>query len=373
MNDIARATDGPAFSALRPAAERLEPSRWAPVQTAKDISDLQGTVKSVSIAGALPGNSITNANGAPQLDGPAIGFSAQDMASTLLALQAKTAQGQASVAQKGIARQQPDADEKLDRAMAKINDWIQKCESATAQGKAAGILKWIQDIAGKTAAGFAEIAHVMTTASTATAAAKLLAVAMVAIASSTVTVASGNNQAATGAGPDRIAEWANPGASNGTGTGKGKVADAAEPSAQPAEMASATVALAATIAIMAASTLLTGGGSVASATQNIILTAAHAGQTAGTAAIPGAEISASNGKATAKPASPAASQADKDQIGAVIAALQQHVQQGSEALSKVLHQVLEATISVHRLIDAAGESRTQLASQLSASGKARPI
>jgi len=379
MNDITRVAGGPA--AFTPAfqsdnlsadvASRMQQARLDPTQSLKELADLAGTLKTLNAQGSTGGNSIANGNGAPQLDGVTVNFSAEDMAATLLVLQGKTQEAQLSTAKEGINTNKKKLEDQNQRATDKINDWIKKCEEASAKEKAGGVLNWFKKIAGAIAAAFAVVAAAIATVATGGAAAPLLALAVLALASSAVDIASEVDKANGGKGFDHVTQWMDPGSI--IGKGMGELAKAFGASDEQAAIVSATFAVVATIAIMAASIALTGGASAVSDVQKMILTAARVGQAvagvvagATTAAKGGVDIAVAHDQRDAT-----LIQADKKKIDAIIAKLQKQMDEDRDEIKKVLDQMMEGMNIVSKMINSAGESRAQISSNLS--GKAQTI
>ena len=378
MNDITRVAGGPAaFTPFQPSdlsaevASRMQQARLDPTQSLKELADLAGTIKTLNPQGSTGGNSIVNGNGAPQLDGVTVNFSAEDMAATLLVLQGKTQEAQLSTAKEGINTNKKKLEDQNQRATDKINDWIKKCEEASAKEKAGGVLNWFKKIAGAIAAAFAVVAAVVATVATGGAAAPLLALAVLALASSAVDIASEVDKANGGKGFDHVTQWMDPGSI--IGKGMGELAKAFGANDEQAAIVSATFAVVATIAIMAASIALTGGASAVSDVQKMILTAARVGQAvagvvagATTAAKGGVDIAVAHDQRDAT-----LIQADKKKIDAILAKLQKQMDEDRDEIKKVLDQMMEGMNIVSKMINSAGESRAQISSNLS--GKAQTI
>lgn len=379
MNDITRVAGGPAgfSSSFQPGdlsadiASRMQRAGIDTTQALKELADIAGTIKALNAPATTGGNSIVNGNGAPQLDGVTVNFSAEDMAAALLVLQGKTQEAQMGTAKEGINTNKKKLEDQNQRATAKINEWIKKCEEASAKEKAGGVLNWFKKIAGAIAAAFAVVAAAIATVATGGAAAPLLALAVLALASSVVDIASEIDKANGGKGFDHVTQWMDPGSL--IGKGMGELAKAFGANEEQAAIVSATFAVVATIAIMAASIALTGGASAASDMQKIILTAARVGQAvagivagASTAAKGGVDIAVAHDQRDAS-----LIQADKKKIDAIIAKLQKQMDEDRDEIKKVLDQMMEGMNIVSKMINSAGESRAQITSNLS--GKAQTI
>ncbi|WP_298208972.1 type III secretion system translocon subunit SctE [Acidovorax sp.] len=380
MNDLNRVSGGPALPLSQPGnlsadvADRLQQARLDPAQTLQEIATLAGTLKTLNAPASSGGNTITNANGAPQLDGVTVNFSAEDMAAMLLVLQSKTQEAQLSTAKEGLNTNKKKLEDQNQRSMDKINDWIKKCEDQSAKEKANSILNWFQKIFTAIAAAFAVVAAAVATVSTGGLAAPLLALAVLSLASSVVSIASEVDKANGGEGFDHVSEWMDPGTLIGKGVGE--LAKAVGADDQTAAILSAVYAVAATIAIMAVSVMLTGGASASSQIgqmQKTILTAARVGQAvagvvggATQVAKGGVDIAIAHDQRDAT-----LIQADKKKIDAIIAKLQKQMEEDREEIKKVLDEMMEGMNIVSKMINSAGESRAQISSNLS--GKTQTI
>lgn len=377
MNDINRVGGGSSFANFVPgnasadAAANLQQSKLDPAQVLQEISNLAATLQASQATGSngvgSGGNSITNANGAPQIDGVSLNFSAEDMAAALVALQSKTQEAQANTAKQGIETSKKKLEDQNQRAMDKIKDWIKKCEEQSAKEKAGGILGWFKRIFTAIAAAFAVVAAAIATAATGGAAAPVLALAVLALASSVVDIASGIDKARGGKGFDHVLQYMDPGSL--IGKGFGELAKACGASDEQAAIVSATFAAVATIAIAVACVVITGGASVSDATQKFILAGARVGQAVAGIA-DGATQIAKGGVDIAVAADQKSAdliQADKKGIDAAIAKLQKQMEEGREDLKKVLDEMMEGMNIVSQMINAAGQSRAQLSANLASS------
>jgi len=387
MNDISRIGGGASFtppSALpegleKEIAAQLEQAKADPAQTIKNLADMAQLLKLTQTTGTggtgSGGNTITNGNGAPAIDGVTMNFSAEDMAAVLVALQGKTQDAQLATAKEGIKTNQKKLEDQNQRAMDKIKEWAKKCEEASAKEKAGGVLGWFKKIFTAVAAAFAVVAAAVATAATGGAAAPLLALAVLGLASSVVDIASAIDKEMGGKGFDHVTQWMDP--ASLIGKGFGELAKAMGADEQQVAIVSATFAVVATIAIMAASVVLTGGASAASELSNLskmLLTAARVGQAvAGVAS--GATQAAKGGVDIAVAVDQNKAdllQADKKKIDAIIAKLQKQMEDDREDVKKVLNEMMEGMNIVSQMIASAGQSRAQLTANLS-SGKSQII
>jgi hypothetical protein len=393
MNDISRVSGGNTPYPIAPAADggtgagagagadvtaHLTLSRLDPTQTVAQLTDLTALLKAnlptgSSITGG--GNSITNGNGAPSIDGVTMNFSAEDMAAMLVALQGKTQDAQLATAKEGIKTNQKKLEDQNQRAMEKIKEWAQKCEEASAKEKTSGILGWFKKIFTVVAAAFAVVAAGIATAATGGAAAPLLALAVLGLASSIVDIASAIDKEMGGEGFDHVLQWMDP--ATLIGKGFGELAKAMGADEDQVAIVTATFAVVGTIALMAASVWLTGGASITkdlSSLSKTILTASRIGQAVAGVGT-GATQAAKGGVdiAVAKDQNQAdLLQVDKKNIDAVIAKLQKQMEDDREDVKKVLNEMMEGMNIVSQMINSASQSRAQLTANLN-SNKSQTI
>lgn len=140
---------------------------------------------------SLRNDGITNAAGAPTIDGVSINFSPEDLAAALQILQGKTQDAQMRTAKEGLQVSELQQRQMHDKAMAKIDDWIKKSEAAASKQKALGILGWVAKIAAFVGA---LVGAVAATVATGGAASPLLAVAIIGLVGATISLASGISQ-----------------------------------------------------------------------------------------------------------------------------------------------------------------------------------
>ncbi|MFN9475313.1 type III secretion system translocon subunit SctE [Acidovorax sp.] len=376
MNDITRVSTTPAFvnQQLGDMNADILAKLQASIQTdpnkiLDEISKLAGTLQATGQSAG--GNNVANAYGAPQIDGVSLNFSAEDMAAALLVLQGKTQEAQLKTAKEGIDTASKNQQLQHEKSMKKIQDWIKKCEDQAAKEKAGGVLNWFKKIFTAIAAAFAVVAAAVATAATGGAAAPLLALAVLALASSVVSIASEIDKARGGKGFDTVAEWMDPAMAFGKGIGA--LAKELGANEEQVGIVTATFAVVATIAIMAVSIVLTGGASAVSDAQKIALAVGRAGQaiagvaSGATQAAQGAvNVAIAHDKRDAE-----VIQADKKKIDAIIAKLQQQMEENREELKKVMDEMMEGMNIVTQMINAAGQSRAQISSNLT--GKSQTI
>ncbi len=382
MNDsIARLSSGPALPP-QPQTQMLDSLNASlatqlqgriqadPNKVMQEISQLAGTLQSG--AGRSGGGNVTNANGAPQIDGVSLNFSAEDMAAALLVLQGKTQEAQLKTAKEGIETNSQKQKVQNERAMAKLQEWIKNCQDAAAKEKVGGVLGWFKKIFAVVAAVFAVVAAAVATYATGGAAAPLLALAVLSLASSTVSLASEISKAAGGPDFDHVAQWMDP--ATLVGKGMAELAKAFGADEQQAAIVSVTFALVTTLAITAASVVLSGGTTAAGELGKIAklaLDVSRAGQLIVGAATGATDVArGSVGIAAAHDTRDAAlAQADKKKIDALIAVLQQRMEENREEMKKVLDEMMEGMNIVSQMINASGQSRAQINANLVGRGQ----
>lgn len=373
--------------------------------------------------GGIPG--VTNANGAPAIDGVALNFSAEDMAAALLVLQGKTQEAQLTTAKEGLTSNRKKLEEKHHEAMKKIDDWIQKCKDAEAKSKASGIFGWISKIVGVIAAAISVAVAAVATAASGGAAAPLLALAVMGMVGATMSLASQISQAAGGPPlelsslmsklctsvlkacgvPEEQAEKAGKMMSGIAGLLSGAVladpafagqaiagfAELVGADANQSAIVSAVFTVVATIAIAVVAMVASGGASGADSASKMVdagrkvadsalktadtaTKLAQAGQVV-TGVVGGTSTVVQGGINIAKAhdeRDAANALADKKSINAVILKLQKQMEDDREEIKKVLDQIMEGMNIVSQMINAAADSRAQLSANLSA-GKANTI
>ena len=360
--------------------------------------------------GGVPG--VSTSNGAPMIDGVQVDFSAEDMAAALLVLQGKTQEAQLSTAKEGLMTSKKKLEDKNQQAMNKINEWIKKCEEAAAKEKAAGIFGWLVKIFSVLAAAIAVAVAAVATVASGGAAAPLLAMAIMAMVGAVMSLASQISQSAGGPPlelstlmaklctkileafgvPKEDAEKfgktmsgmaalvcpavliMDPGFAGNLVGGFAEICGADK---DQAAIVSAVVTAVAAIAVTIAMIVATGGMGAAAAVEGIsktIMTAGQIGQAvAGVAS--GASTITQGALNISKAGDEKAAgniQADKKMIDAMIAKLQKMMEDDREEIKKVMQEIMDGIGIVTKMIAAAGDSRSQIAHNLSA-GKAQTI
>lgn len=157
------------------------------------------------------------------------------------------------------------------------------------------------------------------------------------------------------------------------GKGVGELAKLFGADEQQAAIVSAVFAVATTIAITAASVVLSGGATAASEIGKIAklaLDIGRAGQAiAGVATGLTQAAQGGVGIATAVNVRDASlAQADKKKIDALITMLQQQMEENREEIKKVMDEMMEGMNIVSQMINSAGQSRAQITSNLTGRG-----
>lgn len=395
-----------------PAATQklLDSAGLAHVDSAKllgEMAKLAATLNTQS-PGGTPG--VTNANGAPSIDGVRIEFSAEDMAAALLVLQGKTQDAQLATAKEGLTTSKKKLEEKNQQAMDKIKDWIEKCKEAAAKEKAGGIFGWITKIAGFIAAAFAVAVAAVATVATGGAAAPLLALAIVGLVGASISLASQISQAAGGPAlelstlmsklctkimiacgvPEDKAEAAGKIMSGMAGLLSGAVlvdpafggqlfggiAELAGGDAMQVAIVTGVFSAVTAIATSVLMIVATGGMGAGAAIDGVaksMIAIGRVGQ-AVASVTSGAAAAAQGGIGIAKAfdeRDAANIQADKKTIDAVIAKLQKQMEEDREQLKKVLDEIMEGVNLVSQMINSAAQSRSQISANMG--GKAATI
>ncbi|WP_292933881.1 type III secretion system translocon subunit SctE [Noviherbaspirillum sp.] len=131
---------------------------------------------------------------APELDLPTLGFTTDDMAILLTALRSKTFEEQIKTGKDGLEIDRKKTEDINDRAMKKIQEWIDKSKDALEKDKAGGIFGWLTKIFSFIAAAICTALAAVATAVTGGAAAPLLAISVILLAGTTLSLASAISQ-----------------------------------------------------------------------------------------------------------------------------------------------------------------------------------
>lgn len=372
-----------------------------------DINRLLGEM--ARMAAALPPSTssgapgMTDRNGAPVIDGVQIDFSPEDMAAALLVLQGKTQDAQLKTAREGIVTNQKRLEERNQQSMNKINEWIQNCKDAAEKEKAASVSSWISKILGFVAAAFAVVVAAVASVGSAGAASPLLGLAVIALVGATISLASQISQEYGGPEleistwtaklcsvvleacgvPKEDAEAAGRMMSGMVGlltfavlvdpayAGQafGGFAELVGANADQIAIVTGVATAVATIAIsigMVAAAGPTGVGAAVDGVAKTVLTAGRIGQAvAGIGSgVAGATAGGYNIAKAGNERAANVAQADKKLIDAMIAKLQQQMENDREDIKKVMQEIMDGMNVVSQMINSAGESRSQIAANL---------
>ncbi|MEC4720733.1 type III secretion system translocon subunit SctE [Noviherbaspirillum sp. CPCC 100848] len=379
------------------------------VDTAGLVAQLMQLAKTIDVeqgqGQGLPG--VTNSSGAPMLDGVSLTFSPEDMAAALQALQSKTADGQMRTAKEGLDTNRKKMEDTNARSMAKLNEWVQKSKEAEEKSKVGKIFGWITKIASFIAAVVGVAVAAVATVASGGAAAPMLAFAAIGLAAATVSLASAVSQELGGPALEPSALIAKAMTKLLTSLGMdqkqaeslGKVLAGAAVLAAGAgvlvmmdpalignmlggaaelmgadEKTSMYLSLAVTVAVSLAMTIAmtvaTGGmgagaavGEVAKTVQVVGTVAKAASGVAAGAGMVGKGVMDIQAAGSQKTADLAA--ADRKQMDAVLMRLQKQMEDDREELKKVMDQLMEGYSVVTKMINEAGNSRAQLAANIS--------
>ena len=147
--------------------------------------ELNRSIGKKSLTTGTPGHTpaeeaggIYNAMGAPAIEGVVLGFSADDLALALQAIQNKVQQQQLVTAKEGIKISKSQIDQANQKSMDKIKEWIKASDDAAAKAKKKSIFGWLSIIGSAIAC----VVAVVATVATGGLASPLLAVAVVGVA-----------------------------------------------------------------------------------------------------------------------------------------------------------------------------------------------
>lgn len=138
---------------------------------------------------ASQGDGVTDARGAPSLEGPTTSFNTDDMVALLRTMRSKSQDGQLQAAKGQVEAARIKAEKNTEAQLDKINEWVEKCEEAKNQGLLGKIFGWIGKIVAVIAAAVAVAVAAAATVATGGAAAPLLAVAVIGMIGATISLA----------------------------------------------------------------------------------------------------------------------------------------------------------------------------------------
>lgn len=420
MNQISNA---PTTSWNAPSAGTASTQERQAVQSTSTTTEINAfeQIGAMSESSSTPANSLLYTSaGAPQIDGVTVNFSAEDMAAVLTALQSKTQDAQIRTAKEGLEVSKKQRQDQHEKVMNKLNEWIKKCESAEGKSKISKVFGWVSKIASFVASAIATVALVAATGITAGAASPLLALAVMGLVGSTMSLASSISQEFGGPAlelsalstlacksvltalgvPEKLAEsiakvsssalLLAAGAATGVGIATlamdpqllgnlaGGIAELGGADAMTAMIIGSSFAMAAGVGTALFSMRASGITSVTTdigkkimecvqqALKSIPQSYSKMAQASATV-ISGAATATSGGLgiAAAKDQYQADSaQADRKKFSALIVQLQAQMQEEQEQIQKLVQELQDSFTVVSQMIAAAGESRVQIASNL---------
>ncbi|MBS1196638.1 MAG: outer protein [Proteobacteria bacterium] len=142
--------------------------------------------------GGTPG--VNDANGAPQIDGVVLSFSAEDLGDALRLLGNKTKEGQLKSAKEGLLVSKEKMAENHKEAIKKIEEYAKKCVEEKHSGLIKKIFSWIGKCLAVIGAAIAVGIAAVATVATGGAAAPALIIAGIAMASAVISLASAISQ-----------------------------------------------------------------------------------------------------------------------------------------------------------------------------------
>lgn len=342
---------------------------------------------------------------APELASPLQGFTTEDMALLLTSLRAKTFDEQIKVGKQGLEIDAKRTQDINERTLKKIQEWVDKCKEADEKDKAGGVFGWIAKIFSFIAAAICTALAAVATVATGGAAAPLLAVSCVLLASTTLSLASAISQqcggpalepsswltglmtkmlvgfgmneeqakslgkvlagVAVGVCTMGVGFAVDPELVGNMASGIAELCGASKEASQWIGMA---FTIAAMLAVMVVTCVVTGGASMAKAVADMEkiariamnvgrAMAAAAGVTAGVGDVgQGAmKIEAADAQRSADKA-----MADKKELAAFLVKLQKLMEDGREDLKKIMQAVDDMMTACIRMLNSTSDSHQQL-------------
>jgi len=320
-----------------------------------------------------PDSIVTDANGAPKLAGSLEEFDPDSLLLVLTNEMNKAQQAQMTTLTLGINSDIKKQEAQTKRSIEKIKEWVNKFNDAAAKAKTSGILGWFKKIFTAVASALAVVAAGLLTAATGGAAAPLLAVATLALVSSVVSIASDIVKANGGKGFDEALKYLDPGSL--VGMGIGELAKELGASDAQAAIVTSVFTVVATVAIMAAMVVLTGGSATGNAVEGLsktLMTGARIGQ-----AVAGASAGATQVAQGAVNMSVAADTRDADlilgeqkDVDAAVAQLKKQIEENHGYVKQFIDAMLESQAQVSEIIRNAGDSQAQVVANMHGKGQA---
>lgn len=327
---------------------------------------------------------VDNANGAPKLGDIILNFSADDFAAALLNIQGITQDAQLTTAKEGLNTKGKKVEDQRQRGLDKIKEWTDKCKSADAKAKRGAILGWFKKIAVVVASVLATAVAGIATFATGGMAAPLLALATLGMVAAITGLASDIAKATGAKGWDGVTQWMDPGSLAGK-LGTWIATDWFHASAEKAAIVATVFSVTTTVGIMVASIVLSGGANVAESitkmaktltgivSKIVDMTMAVSAIAIPVAGIVGGLTDIAQGGfniAVAFDKRDASNiQADKVNVDAILAKLQQQMEEGREDIKKVMDEIMEGMSIVSQMINAAGANRSQITANMAGKGQ----
>jgi len=149
-------------------------------------------VKGQQAGVATPG--VTDGNGAPEIDGVVIAFTAEDLGDALRLLGNKTKEQQLKAAKESLETSKLKMSESHKKAITKIEEYAKKCAEAKHQAKVKSIFGWIGRALAFVGAAIAVGISAVATVASGGAATPALVLSCVALAAATISLASAVSQ-----------------------------------------------------------------------------------------------------------------------------------------------------------------------------------
>lgn len=386
------------------ALDAAAPSQTQAAQNAPAMSQalLQELDKTLG-AQSQKGDGVKNAQGAPNIANPISNISADDLIALLQQMQSKSQDQQVKAAKLGLQKSAVDAKQNNEAQAKKIQEWAKKVEKEAKAGLLGKIFSWIGKIFAVIAAAIAVVASVVATPFSGGAAAALTALAVVGLVAATMSLADQISKEAGGPEislsnmmtkmvggllkafgvPEEKAEQigramagalailapaailVEPQLLGTMAQGIAQLAGADEKTTMALTMAfGMAAALTVGIATAVAGFNL---GQLANTVTNTTVKMATTLMTAGAQVIGGATQVAHGATTIAQGAYAEQGQkvlADKKDLEAFMAKLNQAMEDQREELRKVMQQIEEGVSSVSQMIQASAESMTQITSNI---------
>lgn len=344
-----------------------------------------------------------NRNGAPAIAAALKNFSSDEVALLLQGMKMKNDEGRLRAAKEGLGVTRQNLAVEHKKSMDKLQESIKKAESAAAKSKVSKIFGWIAKVAAVIGSLVSVVALVATTGLTGGAAGPLLALALVGLVASTMSLASAISQSQGGPTLDlnTAMNWACKSLLEAVGVPKDKIEAASHTMAgalglvtgawmvdaqlvgslasgaaalgnaseNQAAIIGATFAAVAGIAVAVVTAVASGGVGATEAVKKAVEKIPQAVNVvqyslAGAGAANSLVNAGMNIDVAFDEHGAAMAQVDRQKFAAVIAKLQALMEQDSELISKVVHEIEEALSQIAQMIAAAGESHMQIASNI---------